>query len=422
MDVDASAALASQERRRDAALALQVRGDFCRAIECYDTILCEHPGDWDVAHMRATCFFQLGAMDEACTAFRQLLDSPAARSPGFWTNLGLLLASVCAADTSSQWRDKLDAYRRFRPYAMPPFVPMTDMPSVSVVMPAYLHAPWVGEAMTSVFGQTRLPVELIVIDDGSGDATLERARQAMENAPIPVRLITRENRGVAATLNDGIALARGEFIQLLHPDDRLRPRRIEAMLGALLGSDAEWGFARVAPIDRSGQPCARAADARAAAVVALQDGIMMAPTPGLSMLRGNPAISGGNLMFRKRLWETLGGFRDYRYTRDWEFCLRAALACEPVLVSEPLYEYRVHAGNTISEADSGMRDERGRMLASFVEYANSRPAWGNPFAPTLGNWGDGMLAVLGATGLLRHVPRAALERALSTGSRHGASA
>ena len=188
------------------------------------------------------------------------------------------------------------------------------------------------------------------------------------------------------------------------------------MLGALLGSDAEWGFARVAPIDRSGQPCARAADARAAAVVALQDGIMMAPTPGLSMLRGNPAISDGNLMFRKRLWETFGGFRDYRYTRDWEFCLRAALACEPVLVPEPLYEYRVHAGNTISEADSGMRDERGRMLASFVEYANSRPAWGNPFAPTLGNWGDGMLAVLGATDLLRHVPRAALERALSTGS------
>ena len=196
MDVDASAALASQERRRDAALALQVRGDFCRAIECYDTILCEHPGDWDVAHMRATCFFQLGAMDEACTAFRQLLDSPAARSPGFWTNLGLLLASVCAADTSSQWRDKLDAYRRFRPYAMPPFVPMTDMPSVSVVMPAYLHAPWVGEAMTSVFGQTRLPVELIVIDDGSRDATLECSRQALENAPIPVRLIARESREV----------------------------------------------------------------------------------------------------------------------------------------------------------------------------------------------------------------------------------
>jgi glycosyltransferase involved in cell wall biosynthesis len=242
-----------------------------------------------------------------------------------------------------------------------------------------------------------------------------------------VRLIAREHRGAAATLNEGIGVARGEFIQLLHSDDRLRPRRIEAMLGSLVGSDAGWGYARVAPIDRCGQPCARVADSRAAAVVALQDGVMMAPTLGLSMLSGNSTICGGNLMFRKRLWETLGGFRDYRYTRDWDFCLRASLECEPVLVSELLYEYRVHAGNTIAEADNGMRDERKRMLAAFVEYANSQPAWANPFAPTLGNWGDGMLALLGATDLLREVPRAALERALSPGSRrprgrYGASA
>lgn len=422
VDLDALPTSARHVRRRNAALAIQLRGDCCRAIESYEGILREHPGDWDAAHMRATCFYQLGAMDEACTAFRLLLDSPAVHSTGFWTNLGLLLASVCADYSSPALRDRIDAYRRFRSYAKPPFAPVTDVPAVSVVMPAYVHAPYVGEAIASVFGQTWLPVELIVIDDGSCDATRECSRQAMEDSPIPVRLIARENRGAAATLNEGIGLARGDFIQLLNPDDRLRPRRIEAMLGALQGFDADWGYARVAPIDRCGQPCARAADSRAAAVVALQDGIMMYPSLGLSMLRGNSAISSGNLMFRKRLWEALGGFRDYRDTHDWDFCLRASLECEPVLVPELLYEYRVHPGTTITAADSGMRDERRRMLASFVEYANGRQAWANPFAPTLGNWGDGMLALLGATDLLRHVPRAALERALSPGSRYGASA
>ncbi len=415
-DLDAFPAPARLERRRNAALALQLRGDFCRAIETYEAILRDHPGDWCVAHMRATCFYQLGAMDEACTAFLRLLaTAPASHSPGFWTNLGLLIAAVGADHSSPAQCERIDAYRRFRPYAKKPVAPMTDAPAVSVVVPAYMHAPYVGEAIASVFGQTRLPVELIVIDDGSRDATLECSRRALENAPIPVRLIARENRGAAATLNEGIGLARGEFVQLLNSDDRLRPRRIEAMLGALLAFDADWGYARVAPVDRFGQPFDRVVGTRAGAVIGFQDTAVMSQTLGLALLRANSAISSGNLMFRKRLWETLGGFRDYRYNHDWDFCLRASLECEPVLVPEPLYEYRVHASNTISEERGGVRDEMKRVLASFVEYAGSRQAWANPFAPTLANWGGSLLALLGASGLIRHVPRVTLERALSRG-------
>ncbi len=408
---------ARHERRRNSALALQLRGDYCRAIESYDAILREYPGDWDAAHMRGTCFYQLGAMDEACASFLRLLDSPAAHSSGFWTNLGLLLASVCADHSSAGMRERLDAYRRLRPHSWTPVSPLTDVPGVSVVVPAYMHAPYVGEAIRSVFAQTRLPVELIVIDDGSRDATLDCSRRALDDAPIPVQLITRENRGAAATLNEGIGLARGEFIQLLNSDDRLQPRRIEAMLGALLGNDAEWGYARVAPVDPSGRPLGRVDSARGAAVTAIQDTAVMSSTPGLSLLSANSAISSGNLMFRKRLWETLGGFRDYRYNHDWDFCLRASLECELLLLPQPLYEYRVHDSNTIIEEGSAVREERDQVLASFVEHANSRSSWPNPFAPTLGNWGDAMLAVLGATDLLRHVPRDVLGAALARDGR-----
>ncbi len=353
-DLDAFPAPARLERRRNAALASELRGDFCRAIETYEAILRDHPGDWCVAHMRATCFYQLGAMDEACTAFLRLLDSPASRSPGFWTNLGLLIAAVGADHSSPAQCERIDAYRRFRPYAKKPVAPMTDAPAVSVVMPAYMHAPYVGEAIASVFGQTRLPVELIVIDDGSRDATLECSRRALENAPIPVRLIARENRGAAATLNEGIGLARGSFVQLLNSDDRLRPRRIEAMLGALLAFDADWGYARVAPVDRFGQPFDRVVGTRAGAVIGFQDTAVMSQTLGLALLRTNSAISSGNLMFRKRLWETLGGFRDYRYNHDWDFCLRAWLECEPVLVPEPIHGDRLRGVPRAAPRDSGV--------------------------------------------------------------------
>ena len=231
---------------------LQRRGDLSQAIEAYDAILREQREDWDVAHMRATCFYQLGAMDDACVAFAALLATPAAHIPGFWTNLGLLLASICADHSSPLLRDKLDAYRRFRANGPASASRPTPMPTVSVVMPAYMHAQYVGEAIASVFAQTHTPLELIVIDDGSRDATVDCCRTALLDAPFPVRFIARENRGAAVTLNQGIEMAKGEFIQLLNSDDRLPPQRIATMLAALLERDAEWGYARVALIDRDG--------------------------------------------------------------------------------------------------------------------------------------------------------------------------
>ena len=189
-----------------------------------------------------------------------------------------------------------------------------------------------------------------MIDDGSIDDTTEHCRAALVEAPFPVTFIARENRGAAATLNQGIALAKGDFIQLLNSDDRLPAERIATMLPMLLESNADWGYARVSYIDTLGQSLDHLTDARIAALMAAQNATVMSGTLGLAMLRANSAISSGNLMFRKRLWETLGGFRDYRYNHDWDFCLRATLQCEPVLAPQPLYEYRVHDRNTITEA------------------------------------------------------------------------
>lgn len=391
----------------------QRRGDFSTAIATYDAIVHAHPEDWDVAHMRATCCYQLGAMEEAASAFEALLATPAADCPGFWTNLGLLFAATCADPRSFSTRKNQDAYRRFRsdqPAAAPAPAPM---PTVSVVMPAYMHAHYAGEAIASVFAQTHAPVEFIVIDDGSSDGTVDCCRVTLRDAPFPVRFIARENRGAAATLNQGIAMARGEFIQLLNSDDRLAPRRIADMLDALLECDADWGYSRVAFIDRHGAPLGHLADPRAAALLAAADAALMSPALGLAMVRANSAISSGNLMFRKRLWQSMGGFSDFRYNHDWDFCLRATLRCEPVLVAQALYQYRIHGSNTITEAEGAARREQRGMMAAFLALALGRTHWPNPFAPTLENWGGEFLALLGAVDALHQLPRATIARALS---------
>ncbi len=369
--------------------------------------------------MRAVTLYQLGLMDESRAAFAALLSTSAVHFPGFWSNLGLLLASVCPDPLSTFLQNKLVEYRCTHPALTGTKAnkaqcrqPPTKLPTVSVVMPTYMHARYVAEAIASVCAQTRHPLELIVIDDGSIDGTIEHCRAALVVAPFPVTFIARENRGAAATLNQGIALAKGDFIQLLNSDDRLPPERIATMLSTLLENNADWGYARVSYIDTHGQPLDRLADARVAALMAAQNATVMSCTLGLAMLRANSAISSGNLMFRKHLWETLGGFRDYRYNHDWDFCLRATLQCEPVLVPHSLYDYRIHDRNTITEAAGVPRMEHGKVMAAFVSLAQNQSTWPNPFAPTFSNWGGELLALLGVTDALRHVPIALIEQAL----------
>jgi len=416
----ASTTAAKHERNRQAGLVLQRGGKFFQAIEAYDAILQEQSEDWEVAHMRAVTLYQLGLMDESRAAFAALLSTCAVNFSGFWSNLGLLLASVCPDHLSSFVQKKLVEYRCMHPALanakanqnQRSQTPPPKLPTVSVVMPAYMHVRYVTEAIASVFAQTQHPLELIVIDDGSIDDTIEHCRAALVAAPFPVTFIARENRGAAATLNQGIALAKGDFIQLLNSDDRLPADRIATMLPMLLESNTDWGYARVSYIDTRGQSLDHLADARVAALMAAQNAIVMSGTLGLAMLRANSAISSGNLIFRKRLWETLGGFRDYRYNHDWDFCLRATLQCEPVLVPHPLYEYRIHDRNTITEAASAPRLEHSKVMAAFVSLTQNQPAWPNPFAPTFANWGGEFLALLGATDALQNLPIALIKQAL----------
>ena len=94
-----------------------------------------------------------------------------------------------------------------------------------MVIPCYNQARFLGEAIQSVLCQGYTDLEIIVVDDGSGDGTEEVASGYAREDP-RVRLIRQENRGLAAARNRGLAEAGGEFVVFLDSDDRL-------VLGAL---------------------------------------------------------------------------------------------------------------------------------------------------------------------------------------------
>ena len=85
------------------------------------------------------------------------------------------------------------------------------MPTLSVIIPNYNRAGLIGETLDNVFAQTRPPDEVIVVDDGSTDASVA----VIERYGSRVRLIRQANAGPGAARNRGLAEARGDLIQFM---------------------------------------------------------------------------------------------------------------------------------------------------------------------------------------------------------------
>ncbi len=100
------------------------------------------------------------------------------------------------------------------------------MSSVSVIIPAYNAERYLAEALASVFGQSRVPEEIIVVDDGSTDRTEEVVRKHGE----AIRFLKQPHRGPGAARNLGVESARGEFIAFLDADDLWLPEKLSAQL------------------------------------------------------------------------------------------------------------------------------------------------------------------------------------------------
>lgn len=97
------------------------------------------------------------------------------------------------------------------------------MPTVSVVIPLYNTEKYIEETIASVLAQSYRDFELIVVDDGSTDESVELCRQFRDPR---LRLISQENRGLAGARNAGIHHARGRYVALLDADDLWHPDKL----------------------------------------------------------------------------------------------------------------------------------------------------------------------------------------------------
>jgi glycosyltransferase involved in cell wall biosynthesis len=271
---------------------------------------------------------------------------------------------------------------------------MPDQPLISVVMPVYNHAAYVEKAVRSVFAQTVRPLEFIIIDDGSSDDSPDIVERVIGDAPegITVHFHTRENRGAHVTLNEGLSRAQGRWLTVLNSDDAYMPDRLEICLAALEAAGGRLAFTYVTPVDGHDVPLKPEARWRQWYSDGILQELDQAPSLSTLLLSRNLAVSTGNLVFARALYHELGGFRDFRYAHDIDFVLRACLTDEPVLIRTPLYRYRLHGSNTISESDEATEREYEDIVHHYLNrtLAGERV---NTFAPSLDHWSASISSV-----------------------------
>lgn len=117
---------------------------------------------------------------------------------------------------------------------------------VSMIVPAYNAAPYIGDAIESLRTQTLRDIEIIVVDDGSTDHTVEIAQQHAARDP-RVRIIRRNTASgrPACARNDGLRAASGRYVGFLDADDLAVPDRLERTMNAIGITGAQFAFANV---------------------------------------------------------------------------------------------------------------------------------------------------------------------------------
>ncbi len=193
-------------------------------------------------------------------------------------------------------------------------------PLVTIIIPCHNYAQYLGEAIGSALEQTYRPIEIIVVDDGSTDNTIEVASK------YPVTLYTQENQGASNTFNKGIELAKGEYLVILSADDKLCPTFIEKTLH-ILERDSDIAFVYTH-----------------AYLFGAVTGNLLSREYNVEHLKMSNYIT-GTALTRKKAFQIAGKFNpSFLCLEDWDLWLSfAEKGLYGKLIPEPLFYYRQQA-------------------------------------------------------------------------------
>ena len=206
------------------------------------------------------------------------------------------------------------------------------IPAISVVMPLYNTERHLRAALDSVLAQTFTDFEVIAVDDGSKDGTLAILRE-YEARDSRLRMISRPNTGIVGALNDGLAMARAEFIARMDGDDLCLPNRFAKQVDYLRQHpECVLVGSQVMLIDPEGDAICPHRQTRFTHEEIDHD----------HLNRGWPVIHPA-VMMRRNAVQTIGGYREqYKWLEDLDLFLRLAEIGKLANLPDTLLKYRLH--------------------------------------------------------------------------------
>jgi glycosyltransferase involved in cell wall biosynthesis len=221
------------------------------------------------------------------------------------------------------------------------------LPLVTVVIPCYNQAHFLGEAIESVLSQSYRNFEIIVVDDGSTDETSEVASRYEE-----VRLIRQENRGLSGARNTGIRDSQGEFLVFLDADDKLLPGALEAGLRCFEAHpECAFVFGDFRYIGIDGAPLGKdkvflPLQIASIKVVNRDQRGPWSVEDRYSVLLYHNFIMHATVMYRERIFGAVGDFNEaLRASEDYELYLRIVRQFPIYCHGDMVAEYRRHEWN-----------------------------------------------------------------------------
>lgn len=235
-------------------------------------------------------------------------------------------------------------------------------PLVSIVIPSYNHERFVQDSIQSVIDQTYQNIELIIIDDGSKDGSVEKIQEMIPTCQkrfVRFEFRHRPNKGLSATLNEALEWCQGEYYSALASDDMMFNNKtklqvdffkqnLNSNIGGLFG-----GFVLISSDNKILKTQVKQQKKYTFNELLMHNFDLPAPT---AMLNLNAV-------------KKIGGYNENLKIEDWYMWLKLTEnRYNLIYLSEALVKYRSHEDNT-SKKITLMNDERAKILSCFSSHA-----------------------------------------------------
>ena len=232
---------------------------------------------------------------------------------------------------------------------------------ISVVIPTYNGSKFIEDTIKSIYSQTVLPREIIVVDDVSTDNTKEIVKGLQDISPVPLYFIQldKNSGGPAKPINVGVEKAKGEYIAICEQDDLMLPNKIE-MIDKFIKLEPKVQFiiSRYNVLVSNNVKCAINDDSYSE-FESIKKILLKEPyfyfeekSAYKKALEKCFAASLSNMCFSKSLWCALDGLNEkIKRAVDWDFLLRVSHSYKIGWIDKRLWEFRRHSESIVRKTD-----------------------------------------------------------------------